>query len=356
MLPIQKSIPKNKLPHRQHVEALDKTVQLAVETFEWIHTLVMKDIRKLLKGDKLAKSDIKRGWTGKAPGLTIDLSDKMERVLSKYLKCLNYMMLGEGAGKEAVDMVEQLGLKGRIQPGLVFGAYLQAIDAQRAYYKTLFGKEPPEMNKTMMEKAFSELQGQTDRSVRITLDSYRNRLLDTIEMGLKENRQDILNDIHKQAHLNSPVEGKGQALEDAVDQSVKPMKLKDLSGPLADMMEKVTADFERTAETTIGMGSSVGTHQALMEVFGADDSELRCCLVSVRDDRCCEKCEEFSRNSDGSLKIHKLSAFKPAGFNFGRKKADYVLSLPLIHFKCRCSIIYVPPGFEVLIDGTIRPK
>lgn len=366
---------------------LDKNVQLAVETFEYVHRLVMRDIRKSLKAQKLAKSapidvsnvvglrnkikallrksesndgsddsQIKRGWTGKVPGFTVDLSETLERVLGRYLKVLQYMMVGDYAGPEALEAVKRLGLEGKIQPGLVYGSYLQAVDAQRAYYKTLFGKNPPDLKAGNMEQAFAQIQGQADRSVRITLDSYRNRILDTVEMGLKQNRLDIMNEIHQDAH-EAVDEGatKSEAVDEAASEAVEPMKLKELKGPIEQVFEKAAEDFERTAETTIGMGSSVGTHQAMMEIFGSQDSDMHACLVSVRDDRCCDSCEHFSRNSDGSLKIHKLTSFKPAGYNFGRKKGEWVMSLPLLHHRCRCSIIYVPPGFTVDPDGSLRP-
>lgn len=349
-----KTIKRKDLPHRKHVEFLDLWTKAAVSVFEDTHNRIVKDIVRILKTEKLAKSEIKRGWTGKVPGFTLDLTDSIEKVINKYLKALNFMMLGDYAGDQAIQAAHDLGLSGKMPAGSVYGAYLQAIDTQSAYYKTLFGENPPEMPKTVMNQAFETIQGQADRSVKATLDNYRNRMLDTIEMGLKENRSDVLGDLMERAH-ELDEKTKKRALDRATRETAKTAKVADIKDSIAEIAEKSTADFERMAETTIGLASSVGTHQAMLEIFGSQDSELRACLVSVRDDRCCDDCEHFSRNSDGSLKTYKLKDFKPAGYNFGKKKGDWLLSLPLIHHRCRCSIIYLPPGFTADKDGTIRP-
>lgn len=352
--PKQKSIKRNDLPHRKHVEFLDIWTKAAIASFEDVHGRIVKDIIRLLKAEKLAKSEIKRGWTGKVPGFTIDLTNSIEKVISRYLKALDFMMLGDYAGDDAAQAIHDLGLTDKVPVGSVYGAYLQAIDTQAAYYKTLFGVEPPVMPKAVMNQAYETIQGQAARSVKATLDGYRNRMLDTVEMALKENRGDALAELMERAHALDE-KTKKKALDRAAKETATTAKTKDIKSDIADIFEKSTADFERMAETTIGMASSVGTHQAILEIFGSQDSELRACLVSVRDDRCCDDCDQFSRNADGSLKTYKMKDFKPAGYNFGKKKGDWLLSLPLIHHKCRCSLIYLPPGFTVENDGTIRP-
>jgi hypothetical protein len=74
------------------------------------------------------------------------------------------------------------------------------------------------------------------------------------------------------------------------------------------------------------------------------------------DDKICEWCYNASKKEDGSFKKYKMKDFKPSGYNFNRKKSEWELCIPGFHYRCRCTLIYVPRGFDVDKQGNFIPK
>jgi hypothetical protein len=102
------------------------------------------------------------------------------------------------------------------------------------------------------------------------------------------------------------------------------------------------------------MATGAGTHLAVSEVFGAEDSEMLVASVNIRDTRCCDECESWSRHPDGSLKLYRLSDIKPVGYNMTRKRRDWHLTAATQHPSCRCVTVYIPKGWTVDMSGNLR--
>lgn len=355
---LEKKVPKNKLPHFDMCKALDSQVKASVDTFRSVSASLFKELLSIIEKSKLAKSDdfLKRGWSGKVPLIKIDIEKKIAPVIDRYLSVLMYMMLGDYAGKEARENAKDLGYFGKVVPGSVFGAYLQAIDAQRAYFQLIYGTPAPEIQKKLLKESFSVIQSKTDRMISDSLGRYKNRIIDEIENAFQSKNLENLASVQERSH-ELLEDKRSKAIDKAIrDEVEKKIDRKDLEKALEEVSETYEKAWETNSETLMSMASSAGTHQSMVEVFGANDPKVKAALVNIQDERCCDKCEEFARNPDGSLRLYSLREFKPSGFNFGKKKSEYVLSISPIHHRCRCTVVYVPPGFKIDNFGTIYPS
>lgn len=348
-------IKKSKLPQARLCKELDKLSQLSNSFFKLTTSKLIQLILSNINQSSLKKSEdgLKRGWTGEVPVIKIDLEKKVIPVIDKYMSALMYFLLGDLAGKEAKKAALSLGIKSDFVPGGVFMAYLEAIDAQRDYYQMIYNEDAPKIKKDLIEASFGVIQGKTERIISDSLSRYKNRILETINNVVEiQNMQNIAN-VQETAH-ELLEEGKKSALAIAIkEEAEKRIKASDLKGALVEVNESFQKDWDRNSETIMAMSAAAGTHQAIVEVFGANDSNVKAALVNIRDDRCCDACEKFARNEDGSLTVYNLRDFRPSGFNFIRKKADWELSIAPIHHRCRCTVVYIPPGFKILNDGTL---
>ena len=125
-------------------------------------------------------------------------------------------------------------------------------------------------------------------------------------------------------------------------------------------LNRTSENFENKWNLAVGadlaLASAAGTHQALLEIYGSDNDKVRVAWIEMEDEKVCSWCRNASKNTDGSHKLYKMTDFMPSGFNYGRKKSDWKLSITPAHPRCRCNLVYVPPGFKVDPSGGILKK
>jgi hypothetical protein len=349
---LKTKIPKNKLPQRAHVDFLDSVVESGAELFLEISKELEKNIKSALKKESLMKSDIKRGWTGKVPKINIDVSEIVSSVIDRQISAMMYYLLGESAGKEAKEAFHELNLD--INPGAAYGSYLHAIDTQRDYFKLLTGQESaPELPVNLMKGSFENIQSTSKRMIEESLNRYKNKLISAVDNAIQEKNKENADLMREKAHELiedglSPTKATKEAAKD-IDTELSLSVIKDIK----KVNEDYAKDWDRNVETISAMSSAAGTHQSMEELFGTSDNFMRAALVNIRDERCCDTCEHFARNHDGSLKIYKLQDFAPSASNFNKKKAEWKLSINPIHHRCRCTVVYVPRGFNISSDGAL---
>ena len=347
----KRKLTKSDLPHLTHSKLIDAYTAISLKIFQEMQSSILKDIKSLLKSDKLIKSDkLKNNWTGDIPKLQNNLEDKVAKTIEKYLKALRYFMLGDYAGKEAKEAAESLGLISKIKPGTAYGVYLQAVDTQRDYFKQIYDIDPPNISKEILKETFDVIQRKTDRIVTESIEKYKNKLIDAVDLAVQQKNIENLGIVHEEAH---DLLSEDKDPSKAVKQAEKYIDIKAFEKNVSNINEKASTDWETNSDSIYSMSSSVGTHQAVVEIFGQSDDSLKAVLLNMQDEKCCDSCEKFARMPDGSLKLHKLDDFKPAGYNYGKKKADWHLCICPIHPRCRCSIIYVPAGAKVDRSGII---
>jgi hypothetical protein len=347
---------KENLPHNNHDRLCLQMEKNASRVFKLVNKMIIQSIKKALEVEGVAKSEkakvelltkaeIPTGWVGEVSLINVDFNKLLGGIIDQYILALNYMLLGQYAGKRAKDAAIYLGLAERIKyPGMAYGAFLSGLDTQAEFYRMLEGKKPDEYPSQTLEVAFKMIQGQVKKMAEDSLDRYKSKMIDVVSAAYRT--QDYKNIMASLGALQldkgeSPV---GEVVSEA---SVEEVSLRPIVKSLRELNESAEKDFERIVDTSLTMASSTGNYIGMVSLFGSDGQEMRAALVSIRDDRCCDKCEEFSLNPDGSYKIYPLSAFKPAGTNYHLKQKDWVMTVPGIHPRCRCVLVYCPVGWSI---------
>lgn len=350
------------IKHLQFVKQLEKNGNLA---YQIVVDKMIDDIVKHLKSEKLAKSEdshnIPKGWQKEVPFIKINLNDGIGKIIEKYMLALKYALLGKAAGKEAEDAVEDLHLKTYLPKGILFQGFFDAVDTHNDYFSKAL-KLPKVKIETakdpFLEYSFKFIQEKTARYLDKTLVDMKTKALTALENIVTEHNHENMARVHKVAHnLAEGLEETKKrrvAVQDAV-QAVAEHKLSltKAKQTLKDTFKDYGTNWDLVVKTEVGMASAVATSQTIMHHAASRDKEIIVTIVSIEDDRVSEECKSWSRNDDGSLKYFKLTSLKPAGYNLGKKKKEWENCQPLRHFRCRCTLVYVPKGYRVDNFGSL---
>lgn len=349
------NVKKSNSPARQHVRFMKLAERQAILAYKKVMRKIVTEIEENLRAEEKLTKSVETGWTGETPKIQVNLATSVTNVLGKYLPALRWLMVGDYADKEAKESAKLAGLYGNFVPGVVQSAYLDALDFHSNYYKQITGQTPQNIPKDILQSSLENIASRSSR--------YWQKLENQIEI-------DILNAVDQIIdNLNSSIEQKVynkvspdisqkeyEEILESVDTKIPTTRLK-------TDMKKVTQNLQHKWETTvrgeIGTASAVGTHQSLKEVFGANTEHgdsVDVVWLTSKDDKVCNYCQYHSTHPDGSFKRYKMSDFKPAGWNIGKKRQDWGLVIPPAHVNCRCTLVYVPPGFDVQADGQITPQ
>jgi hypothetical protein len=350
------------IKHLQFVKQLEKNGNLA---YQIIVDKMIDDIVKHLKAEKLAKSEdshnIPKGWQKEVPFIKINFNDAIGAIIEKYMLALKYALLGKAAGKEAEDAVEELHLKTYLPKGLLFQGFFDAVDTHNDYFskalklpkvKIEAAKDP------FLEYSFKFIQEKTARYLDKSLVEMKTKALTALENIVVDHNHENMARVHKVAHnLAEGLEEtkrRRAAVKDAV-QAVAEHKLSltKAKQTLKDTFKDYGTNWDLVVKTEVGMASAVATSQTIMHHAASRDKEIIVTIVSIEDDRVSEECKNWSRNDDGSLKYFKLTSLKPAGYNLSKKKKEWENCQPLRHFRCRCTLVYVPKGYKVDNFGSL---
>jgi len=346
------------MPQYEHVKFLISLEKKTLRAYKLLSANMIKEIKGLLKREKLAKSEDKlpKGWTGEVPKIEVDLDDLLTPVVDKYLNALRYALLGKYAGKEAEEAAEETGLKAKIEAGTVPAAYLHSLDTQRQHYIDLFNKEAPEIPKDLMKESLQQIVKRTERFYEQFATEFKTRIITSVDDANRVTNYENANKVHSDAQDTLEEVGGEEAIEVASENVNPAMSVKNLDVDLKNAVNAMERKIDLATRSSQAMASAVATHQSFLEVYGAETDRLRVINVEFMDERTCGFCHEISRKPNGDWIYYDLSELQPAGFNFGRKKANWEISISPQHHRCRCQTVYVPIGFEADTDGSIKKK
>ena len=352
----QNQILKEHLPHSKHDRLCQAMERNAARVFKLVGKMIVQSVKKslqlegIVKSEKpvlepLAKTEIPTGWMGEVSLVSLDFNKLLGGVIDQYILALNYMLLGKFAGKKAIEAAITLGLSDKIRfPGMAYGAFLSSLDSQSDYYRMLEGKAPDEIPVKTLEVAFQMIQLQVKKMAEDSLARYKSKMIDTVGAAFREHDfQNIIKSLDALQASDEDADHK-EVIEEALSSEAE---VKSIVKGLREVNASAEKDFERLVDTSLSMASSTGHFTGMVSLFGADGREMRACLVSIRDEKCCDKCREFSIGPDGNYKIYPLSDFAPAGSNYHRKQKDWLLTAGGMHPNCRCVLVYVPVGWYV---------
>lgn len=345
---------KNLAPvkHIKILMAFEKQADLA---FDLVIQTCFDEIKQTLQQDKLMKSDnkLKGGWTGEVPKIEINITKSVETVIERYLKALRWVLLGDLAGKGAREAAEACGLVKKIVPGLLPSAYLQSLDAQRQHHTEVMEELTPKLPADLIKESIKKIKQRADRIFDPMLANIKSVVLDTVDRVITDKAYTDMLAVHENAMDVIESEGAAEALERAkevVDQRISKV---DLTAELEGAAERLKNTWQRGVRTELAGSSAVGAHQAMLDIFGAKDPKVRVVWVMVEDEKTCEFCRDASKDNSGEFKYYQIGDFHPTGWNYGKKRKDWELQVPPAHPNCRCTIIYVPPGFAVTRAGDL---
>lgn len=344
-----------KSPQAKNVRFIKWLEKQNLKAYRMIASFLIDTILSEMSKQKLAKSDeLPRGWTGEVPKIEMDIVEKLEPVMDKYLKALKWLAIGRYAGKEALEAAKEIGLVKEFVPGSIVSSYLNAIDTERSYLEKLTEEKAPELPKNLLEESITNLVKGANPSVQYMMDQIRYTILQTVATLVEEHNSGQT-DIFRQA---------AGELDDASKQ-----RLAALAAKAENYIEESHAKRElrrafknQEKNTVLGIqdhvakGGSTGTHQAIYELHGTTDDELKVIWVTLEDEKVCKYCDSVSKDARGEYIVYKMSDFKPYGANKGKKQKDWVLTVTPAHPHCRCRLVYVPQGFTVENGEIVRKK
>lgn len=351
--------------HTKYLTSLEKQVsQIFLKVHRELTLEILREVKRSLlekstrlEFEALAKSDgsILKRWIKDVPGVDPGLLETIERVILKYLGVLKFVMIGRAAGKDARKDAKTL-LGDKTPPGIMLGAYLDAVDTERQFYRLVYQKEPPLVPQVVIQKSFEIIEKQVGRQINVSLDSYKNRLIEIVENALHQTRLDTVFNVLDHAHGSSLDGTKQEVIDMAVEDGTAKMDRKALAEELRAISKKAQESLDRSVRVNLGTVSAVGAHQTMVQIYGAESPNIKAALINVHDGQCCDHCERLSRNRDGSVRIYELSAFGPAGSNNYKKHAEWVLCIPPLHVNCRCTLVHIPRGFGIDDFGSLYVK
>jgi hypothetical protein len=355
--------PKSKIPMKSlaqyaHVKFLVTLEKQAITAYKYLMLKMNKEIKDLLKVEKLAKSDdnngLKTGWTGEVVKLEVDVDALLAPIVDKYMSGLKWILLGDYAGLEAKKVALDLGLKRRVTPGVIQASYLHSLDSHAKHYKDVTGLTPNEVPAELVKESLEQILKRVTRFVDLTLSQLKVDTLSAVEQVALTHNFDNLNATHKDAHNNLPITGQDDAIDSDVSEEF--LKSRRLNSEIKRVTEKFENTFDIAVKTDMAMASGIATHQAMVEIHGKEDDKIRVVNLEMFDERVCSFCRGISRKADGTWRKYKLSDLQPSGYNFKRKRADWKISIGVQHPRCRCQTIYLPPGFDVDENGGLYKK
>ena len=350
------------IQHLKFIKQLEKNGNLA---YQIVVDKMIDDIISHLKSEKLAKSNesdnIPKNWNKLIPRININVNDALGPIIEKYMLALKYALLGVAAGEKAEKAVEELGLKTYLPKGLLFQGFLDAVDTQSDYFskalkipkiKTDVSKDP------FIEYTFKFIKEKTARYLDKTLVDMKTKALDAIQNIINEHNHENTANVHRVAHNLAEGLEETKKKREAVQEAVKAvaehrLSLTKAKQTLKDTFKDYSTNWDLVVKTEVGMASASATSQAIMSLAGSKGGDVIVTIVSIEDDRVSQECKNWSRNPDGSLKYFRLTSLKPAGYNLGKKKAQWENCQPLRHFRCRCTLVYVPKGYRVDDFGSL---
>ena len=324
-----------RFPYNRHYKKTKIWEKMASSSYKIIISQLILELTKKLRAERLIKS---KGWSGDANIIKVPIFGNINKVIDKHLNALKWVLLGKNAGADAIKSAKLTGIYNKITPGVLISTYLDSIDTDMEFFKSIYGYDVKGIPSQLANTTIDYITQSAQRYMEQLIPEIKNSLLYAIE-----NIQESLN----YKNLASMIED-NQGREFAT----KTVLRKELQNASKKGFNK----WNFGVKTEMGKSSAIGSHQAMVEIFGKEDDSMRVIWLMVESEKNCKFCINASKNPDGSFKYYKLSDFKPVGYNYSKKQKDWELTIPPVHPHCACRLVYVPPGFTVTKDGTIIPK
>jgi hypothetical protein len=172
------------------------------------------------------------------------------------------------------------------------------------------------------------------------LDSYLQKLSQTTRTSFEQLVRSY-NKAYKD-HLMTNI-----ALPLAIQAEEGERSVSELVTALRDATGDVARDWERVAITEIGNVLNTGMADKIVKMNPEKEaSEIIVYKRVVNDARLCVSCRRLHLSDDGiTPRIYTLAQALANGTNIGRKASEWRFTVGVIHSRCRCQLVQLPPGY-----------
>ena len=328
----------------KHVEFLMELENVGSKVFKIISKSLLADIAKDLKEKKLTKSEKYPGWSADVSPIQKDIAKTIENSINRHLTGLKWILLG--GTKEEGKIAASLGLN-KFTPGILFSAYLHNLDSHRQHFVDLFGIEPPEFPKSMMAETMEHIEQQFLRFTDLYLHQLKVDLVSALEKMSESKRMTALIEANKEFLDNDDAE---------LSTKNELNTTREVKTELGKLLKNHSEKWDKMVGSNLALSSGTATHQAMIEIHGHDNSNVRVANIDMQDNRVCSWCNSISKTATGKWKLYKIENLRPSGYNFGKKRAEWQVSISPQHIACRCQTVYVPAGFKLDSMGGLEKK
>ena len=257
---------------------------------------------------------------------------EVRRIITKYMKVLEYKLLGGTFPK--------------------FGKISKEKDIIKTAF--MYGQLSQKTNKDLSKIPLSELKRMMGKE---SLTKTENLAMEQCKIKTQE----ALNS------LSQKVTSSVVALTIQSDLAISP-KIDDkasellvtphskLTQALRDSTQDYQRDWDRIVQTDVWYAKTRGEVQAILDGKSVYTSKGIEAEVFMRPSpTCCKKCAEVYLEKDRvTPRVFKLRDLIANGTNYGKKQADWLPTLPPLHIHCQCTFNIKPPDTYFDEKGDLR--
>lgn len=277
-----------------------------------------------------------------ATRLTASQIRQIKDIIQNHMEVLGQIMVGEG--KPSPALVKKLGLPKELT-SLVTTAY------KYGKLSILQGKDLSTMSKADVQNLVRKLtltpsQQQSIEQVKlkaqVNIDSINQRITSTVLNTA------LQSDLQMWQAIKEVIPA---ALENDTPRYKVIQMLREKTGDMA-------RDWHRVAHTEMWDAKLQGEAEAILDNKSPLSSQGAETLVYKKPaPNACAKCKQLYLESDGvTPRVFKLSELMSNGNNYGKKQADWLPTLGVLHPNCMCTLNVKPPGTEFDSQGNLVYK
>lgn len=346
---------------KEHIRFLRENELHAEDAYNLLSEKLIAAIIDILRTEKLVKSedDTDLPHIQLPPKITIDVRQAISGTIDKYLEAMRYMLLGDAAGPDALEIVEQMRAKTKMPDGIVPQAYFASTDMHRDYWSDIHQRAAPAGASKFRAVTIAALKERCGENIDKSIAELRNKLMRTLDESIAAQQDEHKREAQREAmhrlqeqDLNAR-QRREMVREMTVQAAEQRLSLQDLKQALRDTTRDYSTNWNLIVHTETQLAANTAAVHTISEAGAVTGTDPIVAIVDKMDERETEFCSENSHHANGEWKYFRLSRLKPPGYNLGKPKKEWSNSAPLRHFGCRCILVYVPRGYKLDANGSL---
>lgn len=271
--------------------------------------------------------------------LTRSQIKQIQSIIKDHMEVVGLLLVGDG--QPSPRLVKKLGLPKSISD-LILDSY------KYGKLSILQGKDLSNMSEEDVKKLMRTLKLTPSQKHSVEYSKIKaQQSIDSITQRLTSNiiTMAVQSDLNMQEAIKQVVP---TAMENDTPRYKVIQQLREVTGD-------TERDWHRVAHTEMFDAKLQGEAEAIINNESPFSSKGEDTLVFKRPAKnCCNKCRQLYLEADGiTPKVFKLSELMANGTNYGKKQADWVATLGVLHPNCMCVLNVMPPDTEFDSQGNL---